>query len=160
MKPLSFQSFRPSSRRASLAARGSSKKAGTRCELLLRQALWTRGCRYRKNVKDLPGCPDLVFPAARVALFCDGDFWHGREWNARRQKLALGHNSTYWLAKIRRNIERDWQNTQRLLDQGWTVLHIWESEIRADPERVAGDVLAILRGKASSIPVDPHLLLT
>jgi len=152
MKRLSYQSLQPSSGRASVAARGSSNKAGTRCELLLRKALWAKGCRYRKNVKHLPGCPDLVFLSARVALFCDGDFWHGREWESRQKKLALGHNSAYWLAKIGRNIDRDWQNTQELLDRGWTVLHIWESEILADPEKVARDVLAILHGKASTIP--------
>jgi DNA mismatch endonuclease, patch repair protein len=152
MKRLSFQGLRSASGKASVAARGSSKKTGTRCELLLRQALWAKGCRYRKNVKDLPGCPDIVFLGARVAIFCDGEFWHGREWEARRQKLGRGHNPAYWLGKIQRNIERDWQNTQELLERGWTVLHVWESEIRSDPERVAREVLAILRGKASSIP--------
>lgn len=152
MSPLSYQNLRPSSERASLAARGSSKKADTRCELLLRRVLWAKGCRYRKNVEDLPGRPDIVFVTARVAIFCDGDFWHGRDWEARRQKLGRGHNPAYWVAKIQRNIERDWQNTKKLLDQGWTVLHIWESDIRSDPERVARDVLAILREKASPTP--------
>lgn len=99
-------------------------------------------------MKGLAGNPDIVFLGARVAIFCDGDFWHGRDWEARRRKLGRGNNASYWLAKIERNIERDWQNTQKLLDQGWTVLHVWESDIRSDSEGVARDVLAILHGKA------------
>lgn len=115
----------------------------------MRKALWARGGRYRKNVKGLPGCPDIVFLGARLAIFCDGDFWHGRDWEARRQKLGRGANSAYWIAKIAGNLERDWRNTQELLDRGWTVLHIWESDVRSDPEGVADGVVAILRGKRS-----------
>src|SRR6478672_1465494 len=86
----SYKGLRPASPRASAAARGSSKKADTRCELMLRRSLWVAGCRYRKNVPELPGRPDIVFPGAKVAVFCDGDFWHGRDWETRRQKLSRG----------------------------------------------------------------------
>jgi DNA mismatch endonuclease, patch repair protein len=122
----------PASERASAAARGSSKKTDTSCELLLRRALWAAGFRYRKDVKDLPGKPDIVFPRAKLAVFCDGDFWHGRNWEERRQKLEQGTNPDYWIAKIERNIERDRQNTQRLREMGWGVLRFWESEIRSN----------------------------
>lgn len=128
----SYKGLRPASSRASAAARGSSKKTGTRCELALRRALWVAGCRYRKNVPDLPGRPDIVFPGAQVAVFCDGDFWHGRDWETRREKLSRGANAAYWLAKIRRNMERDQQNTRHLQSLGWTVLRLWESQIRED----------------------------
>lgn len=148
----SYKGLQPASSRASAAARGSSKKADTRCEVKLRRELWAAGCRYRKNVPELPGHPDLVFARARVAVFCDGDFWHGREWESRRQKLRAGTNSDYWLAKIQRNIERDAQNTLRLQEMGWTVLRFWESEIGTDSEQVVQVILETLRGKNASRP--------
>lgn len=143
----SYKGLRPASAQATAAARGSSKKTDTSCELALRRTLWAAGCRYRKNVQELPGRPDIVFYGTRVAVFCDGDFWHGRDWETRRQKLSSGTNSGYWLAKIERNIERDRQNTQRLQELGWTVLRFWESQIRSDPTVVAQIVQGALRKK-------------
>jgi DNA mismatch endonuclease, patch repair protein len=144
----SYKGLSPASARASVAARGSSKKTDTRCEVTLRHALWAAGCRYRKNVAELPGRPDVVFSRARLAVFCDGDFWHGRDWESRRQKLGRGTNSEYWLAKIQRNMERDRQNTRRLQEMGWTVLRFWESQIRSDCAGVTRTVLEALdRGR-------------
>lgn len=143
----SYKGLRPASAKASVAARGSSKKADSRCEVTLRRALWATGCRYRKNVRDLPGRPDVVFVRAKVAVFCDGDFWHGKDWEVRRQKLGRGTNSHYWLAKIERNIERDRQNTELLEGMGWTVLRFWESQIRSDAAGVARRVVETLHGK-------------
>ena len=140
----SYKGLSPASARASVAARGSSKKTDTRCEVTLRRTLWAAGCRYRKNVAELPGRPDIVFAGARLAVFCDGDFWHGRDWESRRQKLGRGTNSEYWLAKIQRNMERDRQNTGRLQEMGWTVLRFWESQIRSDLAGVARTVLEAL----------------
>jgi len=90
------------------------------------------GLRFRKNVRDLPGKPDIVFTKQRVAVFCDGDFWHGRDWPARKRKLHKGANALCWTKKIGANIQRD-----RLLDQdlkrlGWKVLRLWESDILED----------------------------
>jgi DNA mismatch endonuclease Vsr len=99
-----FEVLRPASARASAAARGASRKRDTRCEILLRRALWALGLRYRVDVGDLPGRPDIVFRRARVAVFCDGDYWHGRDLEARLKKLARGHNPAYWVAKIRANV--------------------------------------------------------
>lgn len=148
----SYKGLRPASVRASVAARGSSKKADTRCEMMLRRTLWAAGCRYRKNVAELPGRPDVVFSRARLAVFCDGDFWHGRDWESRRQKLGRGTNSEYWLAKIRRNMERDRQNASRLQEMGWTVLRFWESQIRSDLAGVARTVLEALdNGRRRSV---------
>jgi DNA mismatch endonuclease (patch repair protein) len=135
-----------------VAARGSSKKTDTRCEVMMRRALWAAGCRYRKNVKELPGRPDMVFPRARIAVFCDGDFWHGRDWESRQRKLSQGTNSEYWLAKIQRNMERDRQNDRQLQEMGWTVLRFWESQIRSDMARVARTVLGVLRREPASAP--------
>jgi DNA mismatch endonuclease, patch repair protein len=143
----SYKGLRAASDQASRAARGSSKKKDTRCEETLRRALWAAGCRYRKDVAGLPGRPDVVFSGPRVAIFCDGDFWHGRDWEVRRQKLGRGANSQYWLAKIQRNIERDRQNTRDLQDLGWTVLRFWESQIQTDLWAVTQIVLGTVRGR-------------
>lgn len=144
--PTSYKGRKPASDHASAAARGSSRKTDTKCELLLRRALWASGCRYRKDVSTLPGRPDIVFTKARLAIFCDGDFWHGRDWESRRQKLDRGNNPDYWVAKIQRNIERDQQNTLRLKEMGWTVLRFWESTIRTDTADLVRQVIDVLRG--------------
>lgn len=125
-----YDGLSPRSAIASAAARGSSRKAGTTPERLLRLELWSRGLRYRKNVPTLLGKPDLVFYAARVVVFVDGDFWHGRSWKSRRAKLQRGHNSAYWVAKIQRNIDRDRAQQAALEAEGWLVLRFWESDVR------------------------------
>lgn len=136
----SYLGLEPASLRARAAARGASRKRDTQPERLLGCALWRQGLRYRKDVARLPGRPDLVFASARVVVFCDGDFWHGKGWEQRRARLAAGTNAAYWLAKIARNIERDREQDRALRNQGWTVLRFWESDIRAAPERVAARV--------------------
>ena len=143
-KTPSYDGLEPASEQASAAARGSSRKSDTRCELELRKTLWRAGARYRKNVASLPGKPDLVFPGARLAVFCDGDFWHGKDWEERRAKLAEGTNPGYWMAKIERNRERDREHTARLEAKGWTVLRFWESEIHECTEAVAEEILSTL----------------
>jgi DNA mismatch endonuclease (patch repair protein) len=135
--------------RASAAARGSSGKSDTRPELKLRSALHRAGRRFRKNVQSLPGCPDIVFPRQKVVIFCDGDFWHGREWSERKEKLRRGSNCEYWIAKIERNIERDAQNQEQLEMQGWFVLRFWESEIEKDGVAVLFEIIEALEGAQS-----------
>jgi DNA mismatch endonuclease (patch repair protein) len=142
--PITFRDRSPASSQASAAGRGSSKKTDTRCERLLRQELWAAGYRYRKNVAELPGHPDVVFRKARLAIFVDGDFWHGRDWEVRRQKLQAGSNPDYWLAKIQRNMERDRETTSRLEGLGWTVLRFWESDIRSSSREVVEKIGAAL----------------
>ncbi|HEY0510774.1 MAG TPA: very short patch repair endonuclease [Thermoanaerobaculia bacterium] len=153
--PITYKGRRPASPRASAAARGSSKKKNTACELALRKALWASGFRYQKNVTDMPGHPDIVFPRACVAVFCDGDFWHGNNWEARRQRLKTGTNSDYWLAKIQRNMERDRETTLRLEGMGWIVLRFWESEIRSETQQIVeiiGATLARVLDRGGKIP--------
>lgn len=140
----SFTRLRPASTRASAAARGASKKSGTAPELILRGALWNAGIRYRKTSLGLPGRPDLVFPGRKVAVFCDGDFWHGRDWTQRKKKLARGNNGAYWVRKIERNIERDAEVSMSLRRLGWKPLRFWEHEIRSDVGRVVRKIRAAL----------------
>ena len=124
-----------------------NRRTDTSCERLLRSALWRMGLRFRKNVSTLPGKPDVVFTSRRLAVFCDGDFWHGRDWEKRQQKLAHGHNSAYWIAKIRSNRDRDRRHNEDLRKAGWVVLRLWETDILKDPERAA----AIVHGRLEEL---------
>ena len=128
-----FEGFSPSSPRASATARAIGREE-TRAEVSLRRALWARGIRYRKNVGTVPGRPDVVIWWARVAVFVDGDFWHGRDWNERLTKLQRGANASYWVAKISANIERDRRQTAELGAAGWRVLRVWETDVLKDPD--------------------------
>lgn len=113
----------------------SIKSKDTEPELMLRKALWAKGFRYRVNYKKLPGKPDVVFTKKRIAIFCDGDFWHGHNWALRgipSLEDELATYSDFWKEKILRNIERDKQNTQKLEQDGWIVVRFWESEIRSN----------------------------
>ncbi|HVS14370.1 MAG TPA: very short patch repair endonuclease [Thermoanaerobaculia bacterium] len=140
----SYKGRSAASPRASAAARGASRKTDTSCEVILRRALWKAGCRYRKDASSLPGRPDIAFTRARLVVFCDGDFWHGKDWVDRRRRLLKGTNAPYWIAKIERNIERDRIHTTLLQENGWTVFRFWESEIHADPGAVARRILRVL----------------
>lgn len=139
-----FEGLEPATPKSSDMARRSSRKTDTRCELLLRRSLWKRGVRYRLHAPDLPGRPDIVFPKQKLAVFCDGDFWHGRDLDARLARLAVGHNAPYWLAKIQRNAERDRQQTAVLEQSGWKVLRLWETDILRDPHAQSDLVMARL----------------
>lgn len=107
----------------------------TRPEVALRHELWRRGLRYRKNDGRLPGKPDIVLSRARLAIFCDGDFWHGHNWAVRGYgslEEELKRYSKAWADKILRNIQRDKEVNQKLKNLGWKVLRIWESDIKRD----------------------------
>jgi DNA mismatch endonuclease (patch repair protein) len=101
----------------------------TSIEIALRKALWKRGYRYRKNYKKLPGCPDIALTKYKIAIFCDGEFFHGKEWNVLKPRLEKGSNPDYWIPKIERNIQRDRDKDQKLLYLGWTVIHFWGKDI-------------------------------
>ena len=108
------------------------KSKDTKPELLLRKALWKYGIRYRVNYKKLPGKPDIVITKYKIAIFCDGDFWHGHNWAIRGKKSLeeeLQGYSDYWRNKIIKNVERDNKNTKLLYSMGWKVIRIWESDI-------------------------------
>jgi DNA mismatch endonuclease (patch repair protein) len=128
----SFTGLKPASEAAS-RVKSRNRRTDTLHELILRRELWRMGLRFRKNVESLAGKPDIVFPRAKVAVFCDGDFWHGRDWQARQEKLSRGTNAAYWLAKIGSNIERDLRNTALLKKAGWRVIRLWETDVKRDP---------------------------
>jgi DNA mismatch endonuclease, patch repair protein len=149
----SFRKLRTSSSQASRALAGN-RATDTKCERLLRSELWRLGLRFRKNVRSLPGKPDVVFRRERVVVFCDGDFWHGKNWESRRRRLRMGSNPEYWVAKIQSNIARDRSYDRRLEQFGWKVVRLWESQILADPVKSARQVQRlVLRRRAK---LDPH----
>lgn len=102
----------------------------TKIEVLLRKALWARGYRYRKNYNALPGKPDIVLTRYKIAIFCDGEFFHGKDWEVLKPRLEKSNNSQFWINKISRNRERDDEVNKRLLFEGWTVIRFWGDEIR------------------------------
>ena len=136
-----YEGLRPRSAKTSRAAKGSSRKGNTEPELLLRAALRALGLRgYRINSRTLPGKPDVVFFAAKVAVFCDGDYWHVRDLEARVAKLADGHNPAYWVQKIRGNVARDRRHDEALAMDGWLVLRYWESRIKKEAPVIAEEI--------------------
>ena len=98
-------------------------------------------------MRSLPGKPDVVFPRYRVAVFCDGDFWHGRDWPRLARKLRTGGNGSYWAVKIETNRLRDRRNERALRHDGWLVVRLWETDILQDPEAGANAVEAALRAR-------------
>lgn len=111
----------------------------TKAEVMLRKALWHCGIRYRKYYKKLPGTPDIAITKYRIAVFVDGDFWHarGHENNPGEQ---IQTNSTFWSKKLKRNVERDKEVNQALLEMGWLVLRYWDSDVNKDCEACIEDI--------------------
>ncbi len=138
-----YEAFTPSSETASRIKKRNKRK-DTKSEVVLRKLVWRLGLRYRLHRNDLPGKPDLVFAGDHVAVFCDGDFWHGRNWDDRKKKLRKGANPAYWIPKIEANIARDKEQTKALTRSGWKVVRLWETDILKDPPRAAEKVRSVV----------------
>lgn len=110
------------------------KSKDTAIEVLLRKALWKKGIRYRKNFQALPGKPDIAITKYKIAIFCDGEFFHGRDWEVLKPRLEKSNNSQYWISKISKNRERDDQVNKQLLFRGWTVIRFWGNDIKKHTE--------------------------
>ena len=107
----------------------------TKIEVILRKALWNAGFRYRKNYDKLPGKPDIALTKYKIAIFCDGEFFHGKDWEVLKPKLENGNNPDFWIKKITRNQQRDDEVNKQLLFMGWTVIRFWGNEIKKNPEQ-------------------------
>lgn len=106
----------------------------TEPEIKLRKALWHKGYRYRKNYKELPGTPDIAITKYKLAIFVDGEFWHGYNWEEKKKKISK--NRDYWIPKIEKNIERDKKFKQELEKMGWVVMRFWaENEVNENLEK-------------------------
>jgi DNA mismatch endonuclease (patch repair protein) len=114
------------------------KSKNTSIEISFCKALWHEGIRYRKNYVKLPGKPDIAITKYKIAIFCDGEFWHGKDWRLQKQKLQTRRD--FWIAKIERNIDRDNETDIKLWQMGWVVLHFWGKEIQKNLESCVKEV--------------------
>lgn len=110
------------------------KSKDTKIEVILRKALWKKGYRYRKNYNKLLGKPDIVLPKYKIVIFCDSEFFHGKDWDILKLKLKNSNNADYWIRKISRNRERDDEINKRLSFEGWTVIRFWGNDIKKHTE--------------------------
>jgi DNA mismatch endonuclease (patch repair protein) len=120
-------------------------------ELALRRALWRRGLRFRVHDTALPGKPDIVFRRAKLAVFVDGDFWHGRQWLDRgfaslEEQMSRVNRPEYWIPKLARNLERDRATNEALRGEGWRVHRVWESQLRESADDVAAEIEGLISG--------------
>ena len=106
----------------------------TSIEVLLRKALWAQGIRYRKNYTKLPGKPDIAITKYKIAIFCDSEFFHGKDWDKLKERLSRSEKGEYWICKIQRNQERDREIDQQLRFLEWTVIHFWGNEIKKNTD--------------------------
>lgn len=118
-------------------------------ETMLAKALWHSGIRYRCNYKKLPGSPDIAITKYHIAVFVDGEFWHGKNWETRKGRLKS--NREYWIEKIEENMARDLRNDRELQAMGWKVLRFWEKDVKRD---VDGCVSAVLQAIADELVLD------
>lgn len=123
----------------------ANKGKGTKLELLFGKLLWNAGVRYRKNDNTVFGKPDFVIRKKRIAIFCDGEFWHGRNWE--EQKKDHKSNCDFWYSKIDRNIKRDKEVNEQLKAQGWTVFRFWETEITKESDKCLNIILNCMNAK-------------
>lgn len=120
---------------------------GGKAETILAKSLWHSDIRYRKNFKSLPGSPDIAITKYKIAVFVDGEFWHGKDWEEKKSKLKK--NREYWIEKIEENIARDKRNDAALIDDGWIPVHFWEKEVLKNSEECVTKVVALVNHRRS-----------
>jgi len=118
------------------------KNKDSQIELMLRKELWARGIRYRKNVTKIIGKPDIAFIGKKVAVFCDSEFWHGHDWERRKEDFKS--NRDFWIKKIERNIERDSEVNAALQEDGWVVLRYWGKDIKQNTKAIVDEIQKVL----------------
>ena len=126
----------------------ANKGKGTKLELLFGKLLWNAGVRYCKNDKTVFGKPDFVIRKMKIAIFCDGEFWHGRNWEERKNDHKS--NCDFWHSKIERNIRRDKEVNEQLKAQGWTVFRFWETEITKESDKCLNRILNYMNAKTKA----------
>ena len=119
-----------------------------KAETILAKRLWHEGYRYRRNYKKLPGSPDIALTRYRIAVFVDGEFWHGENWEERKAKLK--HNREYWIEKIEENIARDKSVDEQLKEMCWITIHFWEKQVLKHTDECLQIVLELLQKEKQS----------
>ena len=132
----------PEQRRKNMQA---VKNKGTKIEVIFGKMLWNVGVRYRKNDKKVFGKPDFTLRRVRIAIFCDGEFWHGKDWEI--HKSDHKSHQDFWIPKIERNMQRDCEVNEYLKKEGWTVLRFWETDIKKHPDKCINEVLRAMKQK-------------
>lgn len=127
----------------------ANKCEGTKIELLFAKMLRNAGVRYQKNDKSVYGKPDFTIKKYKIAIFCDGEFWHGKDWNTRKNDHKS--NCEFWYSKIEGNIARDKKVNDTLGQQGWAVLRFWETDIIKEPDKCLNIVLEYMNKKSLHI---------
>ncbi len=122
----------------------------TKPEIEFRKALWSKGIRYRTCSKSLPGKPDVASVSSKFAVFIDGEFWHGKDWNIQRDKIKS--NKDYWVKKIERNMQRSTEVDRALSEMNIAVFRFWSKEIKKDLDGCVEKVIAyIAQQKANRV---------
>lgn len=129
------------------------KSSDTKIEILLRKALWHKGYRYRKNYKKLPGKPDIALTKYKIAIFCDSEFFHGKDWEVLKPRLEKSNNSEFWISKISKNRERDEEINKRLLFLGWTVIRFWGNDIK----KYTDECIRVIEETIWNVTMENHL---
>jgi DNA mismatch endonuclease (patch repair protein) len=137
----------------------SIKGKGTKIEVAMGRILIDRGLGFfRRNAKGLPGRPDIVFDDYRLAVFADGDYWHGRNFSP--SKCRIKNNREAWIRKFVNNIKRDSRNNSALSLDGWTVLRYWESDIKKRAIDIADEIAEVISSIGNDIPSETRLSRT
>ncbi len=129
---------------------GKIKSTDTKPEQKLRKFLWGLGLRYRKNVKKMPGTPDVVLSKYKLLIFIDGEFWHGYNWPEKKDKIKS--NRDFWIPKIERNMQRDSSNNEYYRKIGWEVMRFWEHEIKQEFHVCINRIVQYLDDYQNNIP--------
>ena len=130
----------PEQRRRNMQA---VKNTDSKIEVMLRKELWNRGLRYQKNSTKVYGKPDIVFICKKVAVFCDSEFWHGYDWENKKNEIKSKRE--FWIPKIERNIQRDIEVTNKLQAEGWVVLRFWGNDIKKNLTECADKIERIIK---------------
>jgi DNA mismatch endonuclease Vsr len=125
------------------------KAKDSKIETMLAKALWAKGYRYRKNYSKVIGKPDIVFSSLKIAVFCDSEFWHGKDWE--KKKYEIKSNQSFWHAKIEKNIERDKAVTANLNKNGWIVLRFWGKDIEKSLSKCLRKIEVVIKKKRNEI---------
>lgn len=112
----------------------SIRSKDTKIEMILRKVLWSSGIRYRKNYSKIPGKPDIAITKYKIAIFCDSEFFHGKDWEQLKPRLQKGDNGEFWVNKIGKNREHDEQVNKELAFMGWTVIRFWGNDIKKNTD--------------------------
>ena len=120
-----------------------------KAEDILAKRIWHEGYRYRRNYKKLPGSPDIAIQRYNVAVFVDGEFWHGENWEERKAKLK--HNREYWIEKIEENMARDKRVDGQLKEMGWLPVHFWEKQVLKNTDACVDAILELINNHINNI---------